>query len=83
MYTEYVMDTTTQRSATSDYLRGWREGFTEGYEVAARGHMAANLVLVMLPDQKDPSLHDRIRERIHEVLRDEGLSEAPVVDIVS
>ena len=72
---------TSQQAVDSDYLRGWRDGFGDGYDMAARGQMSANMVLVVLPNE-DRTLHDRIRERIHEVLRDEGVPEAPVVDLV-
>lgn len=72
------MDTTTESRLASDYLLGWREG----YEMAAKGHLAANLVLVVLPHE-DEALHDRVRQRIREVLRDEGIFEASIVDIIS
>ena len=73
---------TAQRHAAPDsYERGYNDGFARGYDLASRGRIGANMVLIVMP-REDPLLHDRVRDRIHQVLADEGLLNASVVDLI-
>ena len=55
-------------------------GFSKGYEMGARGHVPSNMLVMVLPPVHSDVL-ERVRERVHQMLVEEGLSGATVLTL--
>lgn len=58
----------------------YNRGYNRGYEMGARGHFPGNMLVMVLPDA-DPDLLAQVRERVHQVLVEEGLATSSVMTV--